>query len=74
MLGSKNTTRDFTFVEDTVSAYEKTLNNKNSNGEILNVGNNFEISINDIVQIVSKIFKKINIKLDKKRLRPKKVK
>ena len=73
MLGSKNITRDFTFVEDTVSAYEKTLNNKISNGEILNVGNNFEVSINEIVEIVSKIFKKkINIKLDKKRLRPKK--
>tara|TARA_B100001057_G_C22713971_1_gene896986 strand:+ start:48 stop:1049 length:1002 start_codon:yes stop_codon:yes gene_type:complete len=73
MLGSKNTTRDFTYVEDTVSAYEKTLNSRTSNGEILNVGNNFEVSINDIVEIVSKIFKKkINIKLDKKRLRPKK--
>ena len=72
-LGSINTTRDFTFVEDTVSAFEKTLNNKASNGEILNVGNNFEVSIHDIVKIVSKIFeKKINIKLDKKRLRPKK--
>ena len=73
MLGSKDTTRDFTFVKDTVNAFEKTLNNKLSNGEILNIGNNFEISIKEIVELVEKILnKKINIKLDKKRLRPKK--
>jgi len=72
-LGSKETSRDFTFVSDTALAFEKALNGKKINGEVINIGSNFEITIEDIAKIVNKIFdKNLTIKLDPKRLRPKK--
>ena len=72
MLGNMNSTRDFTFVEDTVQAYFKALNNTKCIGHVINVGNNFEISIKNIVNEVKKISgKQIKVKTDKKRLRPK---
>ena len=41
-------------------------------GDIINIGSNFEISIRDTAQIISKLMgKKISIKTDKRRLRPK---
>ena len=72
MLGNMNSTRDFTFVEDTAQAYIKALTNTKCIGQVLNIGNNFEISIKKILDEVKKISgKKIKIKIDKKRLRPK---
>jgi len=73
-LGSINTTRDFNFVEDTVSGYVKCLkNNKLLNGEIINIGSNFEISIKDIFTIVCKYYDRYpKIEIDKKRIRPQK--
>jgi NAD dependent epimerase/dehydratase len=72
-LGTIKSKRDYTFVADTVKAFEKCINNKKAIGKIINIGNNFEISIKEIVQFISKISKrKIEINIDKKRLRPKK--
>jgi dTDP-glucose 4,6-dehydratase len=73
LLGSKLVTRDFTFVSDTALAFEKALNAKKINGELINIGSNFEVSIEEIVRIVNKFFDKdLKINLDPKRLRPKK--
>ena len=73
LLGSKTTTRDFTFVTDMALAFEKALIVKKINGELINIGSNFEVSIEDIVKIVNKFFDKdLKIKLDPQRLRPKK--
>ena len=71
-LGSINTTRDFNYVEDTVSAYIKTLRkDKKLDGEIINVGSNFEVSIKDIYKIVCKFYSRNpKIEIDKKRFRP----
>lgn len=72
-LGNIKATRDFTFVDDTIQAFVKALKNNKCIGQTLNIGSNFEISIKDIVNEISKISeKKIKIKLDKNRLRPKK--
>ena len=72
-LGSQTTTRDFTFVTDTALAFENALNAKKINGEIINIGSNFEISIEKIANLINKIFKKdLKIILDTKRLRPEK--
>ena len=72
-LGSIFPTRDFTYVEDTVSAMVLSIKNKKSIGEIINIGSNFEISIKDVVSLVSKIMsKEIKIKKDTNRVRPKK--
>ena len=70
-LGTIKSKRDYTFVADTVKAFEKCIKNKKVVGEIINIGNNFEISIKEIVQLISKLSnKKIEINIDKKRLRP----
>jgi NAD dependent epimerase/dehydratase len=74
MLGSINTTRDFNYVEDTVQAYLKSLNNsKKINGQIINVGSNFEVSIKDIYNIVCRYYERYpKIEIDRKRFRPSK--
>jgi len=73
-LGSVNTTRDFNYVQDTVDAYIKSLTkNKKLNGQIINIGSNFEVSIKDIYKIVCKFYDRYpKIKIDKKRIRPSK--
>jgi|TARA_B110000971_G_C19927312_1_gene462219 NAD dependent epimerase/dehydratase len=69
-LGNLKPTRDFTYVEDTADAFIKTLKRKNLSGETINIGNNFEISIKDILKIMKKdLGYKFKIKLDKRRLR-----
>ena len=71
-LGSLNPKRDFTFIDDTVEAFVKTIKSSRKHGEIINIGSNFEISIKDTVKTISELMgKKINIKTEKKRLRPK---
>ena len=72
-LGNTNSTRDFTFVDDTVDAFSKCLNNKNILGQTFNLGTGHEISIKEIVKMVSDILnKKLVIVKDNKRIRPKK--
>ena len=72
-LGNINTFRDINYVEDTTNAYIKILkSNKNLYGEIFNVGSGFNFSIKKIVEILIKISgKKVKIKVEKARLRPK---
>ncbi len=72
-LGNLNPTRDFTFVEDTADSFVKALKNKKSYGQIINVGNSFEISINELIKIFKDEFGyKFKLISDKKRVRPKK--
>ncbi len=70
-LGNLLPTRDFTYVEDTVEAFISSLKLKPS-GEVINIGNKFEISIKEIVNIFKNDFN-FNFKVltDKKRIRPK---
>ena len=70
-LGNINSTRDFTFVSDTVRAILKAMQGKKAIGEIINVGSENEIRIGDLVTKLSKIMKvKTRIKRDESRLRP----
>ena len=72
-LGNLAATRDLTFVKDTVSGFIEISKEEKLNGESTNIGMNEEISIKDLVKKISKIInKKINIKTDKKRVRPEK--
>jgi len=72
-LGDINTQRDFLYVNDTVNAVLKVINNKNILGQEINIGSNKFYRIKDIIEIVSEILsKKVIVKLDKSRLRPKK--
>ena len=68
-LGNLNTSRDFTYVSDTVNAFEKTLKCPKF-GEVINIGSNYSIKISDIVKLCSKNLKiKKSIKKNKKKLR-----
>jgi len=72
-LGNLNPIRDFTFVDDTCDAFLCALKNKKIIGETINIGNNFEISIRNILNILKDDYNfKFRIKIDKKRIRPKK--
>lgn len=71
--GSISPTRDYTFVKDTVRGFRMALGKKETIGKTINLGSNFEISIKEIIQMLSEIFdKKPKIIIDKRRVRPKK--
>ena len=71
-LGNLTPTRDFTYVEDTVDAFLSAMKVKKISGEVINIGNKFEISIKDILKIIKKDFGyKFDVKIDKKRIRSK---
>ena len=70
-LGSISPTRDFNYVKDTVDGFVSALNSKNGLGEVINLGNNFEISIKETAELIADIMGvKINITQDENRLRP----
>jgi dTDP-glucose 4,6-dehydratase len=69
-IGNMKPTRDYVFVKDTVRAFLKTINNNKISGEVINIGNNFEISIRDILNILRKN-EKFNIIKDHSRIRTK---
>ena len=72
-LGNLKPTRDLTYVGDLCEAYFSIFNNKNTIGEVINVGNNSNISIEMLAKkIIKASGKKIAIKKDKLRLRPEK--
>jgi NAD dependent epimerase/dehydratase len=54
-LGSVAPTRDFNYVSDTVSGFIAALNAQNVEGEIFNIGSNFEISIEQTAELIMEI-------------------
>lgn len=72
-LGALHPTRDFTYVEDTVSGFIAQLDSNEGIGEVINIGSSFEISIKDTALKIAKCCKaEIEIISDKQRLRPEK--
>ena len=72
-LGSLHPTRDYTYVEDVADAFIKVAESKKSTGEVINIGSNFEISIENLAKkIISLIGKDIEIVSDDVRIRPQK--
>jgi len=70
-LGSIKPTRDFNFVGDVVKGFSAALKSKNSIGEVINIGSNFEISIGDTVQLIAEVMNRtVEIVKDESRLRP----
>ncbi|MBM9577291.1 SDR family oxidoreductase [Leptospira sp. 201903070] len=70
-LGSVSPTRDFNFIKDTVSGFISALNSSKGIGEVINVGNGFEISVGDTVKLIAEILKQdIEIISDSDRIRP----
>ena len=72
-LGNISTSRDFTYIDDTVNAFVKALNSKNIQGRTINISSNNRIFIKDLLIKIKNITNsKFQIFQDKKRFRPKK--
>jgi NAD dependent epimerase/dehydratase len=54
VLGNLNTTRDYTYIDDTVEGFIKSIEIKDRNAEVYNLGTGREYSVTDIINIVSK--------------------
>lgn len=70
-LGNVNTTRDFTFVQDTVNGFLLASHAQGVEGKTINLGTGSEIRIGDLVEkIVAKVNRPVEIQVDRDRLRP----
>lgn len=71
-LGSLRPTRDFSFVEDTVSGFVGALKSASVIGNVTNIGSGFEISIEDTARLIAELMGvEIEIDSDMERFRPK---
>ena len=71
-LGDLSPTRDFNFVTDTCNGFLLLSECKAANGEIVNIGSNTEISIEELVSKIKVLMgSNVEIKKDPKRKRPK---
>lgn len=50
VFGDGEQTRDFTYIEDVVEANKRLLNNKATDGKVLNIGSANRISVNDLIE------------------------
>ncbi len=70
-LGSLDTTRDFTFVDDTVSGFICAAQADDVDGLTVNLGTGREVTIGELAQkIIDKVGAQARIELDPARLRP----
>lgn len=70
-LGAVSPTRDFNYVQDTVTGFIAALNSEQGLGEVVNFGSNFEISIGDTARLIAETMNtEIEIITDEARLRP----
>ncbi len=71
-LGSTAPTRDFSFVQDTVSGFAAALLSDKGAGEVFNLGSGFEVSVGDTARIIADIMQvPMEIVQEELRLRPK---
>ena len=69
-VGNINVTRDFNYISDTVNGFISTIKNEKIIGETINIGNNYEISIKEILKIIRKqVNSDKEIRIDKPRIR-----
>ena len=70
-LGRLDTTRDFTFVEDTARGFVMAAASDEALGEVLNLGSGSEVSIREIVARVGRIVgRELAVEGDEQRMRP----
>ncbi|MFA5021423.1 MAG: NAD-dependent 4,6-dehydratase LegB [Patescibacteria group bacterium] len=67
-LGALTPTRDLTYVEDTVNGFICAGERPEAIGEIINLGSNSEISIEDLAYLIAKYLKR-NIKIESEQVR-----
>lgn len=70
-LGSLSPTRDLTFVTDTAEGFRAVAEGTGGLGEVFNMGSGFEISMAEVVEMLSEISgRKIRVTEDPARVRP----
>lgn len=71
-LGDTSPTRDFNFVEDTCLGMLKVATSENTIGKTVNIGSNYEISIEETFNLIKRLMNKEDIQLqkDENRIRP----
>jgi NAD dependent epimerase/dehydratase len=70
-LGNLDALRDLNYVGNTVDAFLKVAAMQETNGEVLNTGSGQEVSIQELADKIQVILnKKVNIIVDKERIRP----
>ena len=72
-LGLLSPTRDFSYIKDTTNGFIAALKAPKIEGEVINLGTNYEISIKEVAeQIMQLIGRSVKFETDERRLRPKK--
>lgn len=72
-LGALHPTRDFTYVLDTVRAFVAMAESDHSVGEVINIGSNFEISMQKTAELIANVMgEDVSFTQEVERLRPKK--
>jgi NAD dependent epimerase/dehydratase len=70
-LGDLMPTRDFTYVSDTVDGFVRAARTEGIIGETINLGNDREISIGELAQLIVKLVgRSVELKTDSARIRP----
>jgi NAD dependent epimerase/dehydratase len=70
-LGTLTPTRDFSYVEDIASGFMAALDSDAGQGEVVNFGSNFEISIGDTAALIAELMNRsVSIVEDSARTRP----
>ena len=70
-LGNTFSTRNFNYISDTIDGFIRFIGKNNLDGEIINLGSNYDISIVDTKIISQLMDRKIKIIREEKRKRPK---
>ncbi len=72
-LGDVSPTRDFNYVLDTCRGFVMLAESEKTTGEIINIGSNFEISVEDTLNLIKDIMQSdVEFIVDEQRLRPEK--
>jgi len=70
-LGATSPTRDFNYIQDTVRGFLCALESENADGQVINIGSGFEISIGDTVKKIADLMgAEVSVSEDARRLRP----
>ncbi len=70
-IGDLSPTRDFNYVEDTCKGFLAIAEAKNTEGKEINIASNFEISIEDTLNLIKEIMRAdVEFQKDENRLRP----
>jgi len=72
-LGNLESTRDFTYVDDTVEGFLRAARSETGLGEVFNLGTGQEIRIGDLAEkIIAMVGREVKIETEQQRMRPQK--